>query len=73
MSVPAAASEPGSDDLGLRYPNGARIWNYHLRGKDNFAIDRQAAETVEAIPASLRSGQTCANRSKCSATLRSAA
>src|SRR5215469_15359931 len=48
--LPPAASEPEHGDvLGTRYPNGARIWNYHLRGKDNFAADRQAAETVEAM------------------------
>jgi hypothetical protein len=35
----------------MRYPNGARIWNYHLRGKDHFAIDRQAADNVEAMAA----------------------
>jgi SAM-dependent methyltransferase len=26
-----------------------RIWNYHLRGKDYFPVDRQAAEAVEAM------------------------
>jgi SAM-dependent methyltransferase len=51
MSVlPPAASEPEHDDLlGVRRPNTARVWNYHLRGKDNFAADRQAAEAVEAM------------------------
>jgi hypothetical protein len=49
-ALPPAASEPESDDpLGVRYPNTARVWNYHLRGKDNFAADRQAAEAVEAM------------------------
>ena len=44
---PPAASEPEADDtLGMRYPNMARIWNYHLQGKDNFEIDRRAAEAV---------------------------
>jgi SAM-dependent methyltransferase len=47
---PSAAPEPKSDDpLGIRYPNTARVWNYHLRGKDNFAADRQAAEAVEEM------------------------
>ena len=32
-------------------PNPARMWNYWLGGKDNFAADRQAAERVlEAMP-----------------------
>jgi SAM-dependent methyltransferase len=49
-ALPPAASEPVPDDpLGVRYPNTARVWNYHLRGKDNFAADRQAAEAVEAM------------------------
>ena len=44
---PPAASEPEADDpVGMRYPNMARIWNYHLQGKDNFEIDRRAAEAV---------------------------
>ena len=47
---PPEASDSGSDDpIGTRYPNTARVWNYHLRGKDNFAVDRQAAEAVEAM------------------------
>jgi SAM-dependent methyltransferase len=49
-ALPPAASEPEpGDPLGVRYPNTARVWNYHLRGKDNFAADRQAAEAVEAM------------------------
>ena len=43
------SSEPGvHDPLGVRYPNTARVWNYHLLGKDNFEVDRQAAEAVNA-------------------------
>ncbi|HEY2237476.1 MAG TPA: SAM-dependent methyltransferase [Streptosporangiaceae bacterium] len=50
MSVPPPeSSEPGAEDpLGVRYPNTARVWNYHLRGKDNFAVDQRAAEAVNA-------------------------
>ena len=49
-ALPPAAPEPEpSDPIGLKYPNTARVWNYHLRGKDNFAVDRQAAEAVEAM------------------------
>jgi S-adenosyl methyltransferase len=33
-------------------PNPARIWNYWVGGKDNFAADREAADTVlQAMPA----------------------
>lgn len=48
-SPPAAADPESSDPLGIRYPNTARVWNYHLRGKDNFEADRRAAEAVEAM------------------------
>ncbi|HTS97314.1 MAG TPA: SAM-dependent methyltransferase [Streptosporangiaceae bacterium] len=47
---PPAASGPGSDDpIGARYPNTARIWNYQLGGKDNFAVDREASEAANAM------------------------
>jgi SAM-dependent methyltransferase len=47
---PPAPSEPSSDDpVGARYPNTARIWNYLLGGKDNFAVDRQASEAANAM------------------------
>jgi SAM-dependent methyltransferase len=50
MSVlPPESFEPEAEDpLGARYPNTARVWNYHLRGKDNFAVDQRAAEAVNA-------------------------
>lgn len=47
--TPAASEPEPRDPLRVRYPNTARIWNYHLRGKDNFEADRQAAEAVEAM------------------------
>jgi len=47
---PPAASGPDSDDpTGVRYPNTARIWNYQLGGKDNYAIDRKASEAANAM------------------------
>jgi SAM-dependent methyltransferase len=40
----------GPDDpIGVRYPNTARIWNYQLGGKDNFAVDREASEAANAM------------------------
>src|SRR5580692_4338811 len=49
-ALPPEASEPEPrDPIGVRFPNTARVWNYHLRGKDNFPVDRQAAEAVEAM------------------------
>ncbi len=39
------------DRLNLDRPHGARVYDYFLGGKDNFAIDRQAAEhLLEAFP-----------------------
>jgi SAM-dependent methyltransferase len=44
------ASGPDSDDpIGVRYPNTARIWNYQLGGKDNFAVDREASDAANAM------------------------
>jgi hypothetical protein len=44
-----APPELDPDDLiGARNPNTARIWNNQLGGKDNFAVDRQAAEEANA-------------------------
>src|SRR5215469_10405551 len=49
-ALPPESSEPQArDPLGMRYPNTARIWNYHLRGKDNFEADRQAGEAVNDL------------------------
>jgi hypothetical protein len=47
---PSAPPGPESDDpIGVRYPNTARIWNYQLGGKDNFAVDREASEAANAM------------------------
>jgi hypothetical protein len=41
---------PDTDDpIGARYPNTARIWNYQLGGKDNFAVDREASEAANSM------------------------
>ena len=51
---PPAPSQPGpGDPIGVRYPNTARIWNYQLGGKDNFAADRQAAQKILEVMPSL--------------------
>jgi hypothetical protein len=47
---PPAAPGPDSDDpTGARYPNTARIWNYQLGGKDNYAVDRDASEAANTM------------------------
>ncbi|NUR25864.1 MAG: SAM-dependent methyltransferase [Kribbellaceae bacterium] len=45
-------SDPGLyEQLKLDRPHGARVYNYFLGGKDNFEIDRQAAEhLLKAFP-----------------------
>src|SRR5881392_1741552 len=55
MSVwPPARSELDPDDpVGVRYPNTARIWNYQLGGKDNYAVDRETSEAANAMVRSL--------------------
>jgi SAM-dependent methyltransferase len=51
---PPAPSEPDpGDPVGVRYPNTARIWNYQLGGKDNFAVDRKASDAANAMVAGL--------------------
>src|SRR5258708_7300521 len=47
---PPTPSGPDPDDpIGVRDPNPARIWNYQLGGKDNFPVDREAAEAANAM------------------------
>ena len=51
---PPAPSQPDpGDPIGVRYPNTARIWNYQLGGKDNFAVDRQASQAANAMVSGL--------------------
>lgn len=48
-SVPASASgeNTGGLDAGVAHP--ARVYDYWLRGKDNYAVGREAAEKVIAV------------------------
>jgi hypothetical protein len=44
--------EPGSGEpvrVDLSTPSPARLYNYYLGGKDNFAVDREAAEAILAV------------------------
>ena len=51
MSAPPPAPSGLDPDnpVGARYPNTARIWNYQLGGKDNFAVDREASGAANAM------------------------
>ena len=44
----AAAGRPGPG-LDTTVSHSARIWNYWLGGKDNFAVDREAGDRVVAM------------------------
>ncbi|MEV6488908.1 SAM-dependent methyltransferase, partial [Actinoplanes sp. NPDC051633] len=35
------------DGIDASVPNAARMYDYYLGGKDNFAVDRAAAEAVQ--------------------------
>lgn len=37
------------DPIHAGYPNTARMWNYMLGGKDNFALDREAADAAAQL------------------------
>ncbi|GAA2658769.1 SAM-dependent methyltransferase [Paractinoplanes durhamensis] len=50
MTVP-----PGIDPT---VPNAARMYDYYLGGKDNFAVDRAAAEQVLAVAPEMREAAT---------------
>ncbi|HEY8113965.1 MAG TPA: SAM-dependent methyltransferase, partial [Actinomycetes bacterium] len=43
---PAQEEQPKIDTT---VPHSARIWNYWLGGKDNFAVDREAGAMVAKI------------------------
>jgi hypothetical protein len=52
---PAAAHAGGapvrrsSSQIDTTVPHSARIWNYWLGGKDNYAIDRETGDRVHAM------------------------
>ncbi|GGN49420.1 O-methyltransferase involved in polyketide biosynthesis [Actinoplanes campanulatus] len=52
MTENAATSGPdGPSQLNTNVPHSARVWNYLLGGKDNFAVDREAADyAVRLMP-----------------------
>jgi hypothetical protein len=53
----AAAEQPGLPvELDTTRPHQARIYDYWLGGKDNFAVDREAAERALAVYPGLRRG-----------------
>ena len=52
---PPGTSGPAPSSLDTSVPHIARVYDYWLGGKDNFAVDREAAEQVmAAYPGILR-------------------
>jgi O-methyltransferase involved in polyketide biosynthesis len=48
---PIAAATPDQPKIDTTVPHSARIWNYWLGGKDNFAVDRAAGDQYrQAFP-----------------------
>ena len=46
MTQPSRSREELLAELDTTTPHSARVWNYWLGGKDNFAVDRQVGEQV---------------------------
>ncbi|HEY8472336.1 MAG TPA: SAM-dependent methyltransferase [Natronosporangium sp.] len=47
-SQPAEAEQAPLPDIDTTVAQSARVWNYWLGGKDNFAVDREMGDQVEA-------------------------
>src|SRR5690625_3976012 len=45
---PIPADSDPTPELDTTVPHSARIWNYWMGGKDNFAIDREVGDQVYA-------------------------
>jgi hypothetical protein len=45
----ATAGDQVDPKLDTSVPHSARVWNYWLGGKDNFAVDRQVGDQVHAV------------------------
>ena len=50
-SSPASGGQPEMPKLDTTVPQTARIWNYLLGGKDNFAVDREVGDQImQSLP-----------------------
>ena len=43
------APDPAGTGIDTTVPHSARIWNYWLGGKDNYAVDREAGDQYKEI------------------------
>jgi hypothetical protein len=56
----STSPESGSAQLDTSVPHSARVWNYWLGGKDNYAADREVGDSVrEVFPAIVENAQAC--------------
>jgi S-adenosyl methyltransferase len=46
---PGPVADGAAAEIDIRVPNSARIWNYWLGGKDNYAVDRDAGDAYKEI------------------------
>ena len=49
VSSSQGAPDPAGTGIDTTVPHSARIWNYWLGGKDNYAVDREAGDKVAAM------------------------
>jgi hypothetical protein len=55
-----ASPGSGAPKLDTGVPHSARVWNYWLGGKDNYAVDREVGDKVrEVFPAIVENAKTC--------------
>jgi hypothetical protein len=55
-----ATPEPGAPKLDTGVPHSARVWNYWLGGKDNYAADRAVGDQVrEVFPDIVENAREC--------------
>ena len=45
----SASEQPPSPEIDITQPHAARLWNYWMGGKDNFAADRTAGDYVAEV------------------------
>jgi len=48
VATPSSTEDNPQDKIDSSVPHSARIWNYWLGGKDNYAVDRQAGDQFRA-------------------------
>src|ERR1044071_6876144 len=54
------STESGPAKLDIGVPHSARVWNYWLGGKDNYAADRAVGDQVrEVFPAIVENARAC--------------